>query len=130
MPQMFMHHAIDPREEIFNKAGPLDDVQIFNNQVLIGTYIRPNVTKSGIHLADITRDEDIHQGKVGMVLKMGPAAFKDDANYSFGGQQARVGDWVVTWILDGRKININGLVCRVVKDTEIRLTVPTPDMVY
>ena len=41
-------------------------------QVLVAIYVRPKVTKSGIHIPDQTLQEDEYQGKVGLVLSWGP----------------------------------------------------------
>lgn len=131
MPQMLMQHDSDPAELIQKKiAGSLEEIEIYGNYVLLGVYERPSVTKSGIHLADQTRKEDQYQGKAGLVLKKGPKAFVSDANYDFGDQNVEVGDWVAIWVSDGRSVQINGLLCRMVEDQHIRLKVPSPDLVY
>src|ERR1035437_10003091 len=104
MQPMLMKHESDPDMAIMKQAGNLDAFELFGNQVLIGVYERPKVTKSGIHLADVTRQEDAHQGKAGCVLKKGPAAFVSDDNYDFRGQDVDIGNWVAIFISDGRKI--------------------------
>ena len=130
MPPMRMVHETDPADEIVSQVGDLSKFQLFANQILLGVYKRPEKTMSGIHLPDRVRDEDEHQGKVGLVLKKGPQAFVDDQDMTFNGQNVEVGDWVAMWVTDGRKISINKQLCRIVKDTEIRMKVPAPDLVY
>ena len=130
MPPMLMAHEIDPAIQIKKKAGNLDDFIIFGNFVLLGVYERPSVTKSGIHLAQQTTSEDQHQGKAGLVLKKGPVAFVSDANYDFKGQNVEIGDWVSIWVSDGRRLYVNGQLCRLVEDQYIRLKIPAPDVVY
>ncbi len=130
MPPMLMKHDADPAMAIMKQAGNLDAFELFGNQVLLGVYMRPKVTKSGIHLADQTLKEDEHQGKAGLVLKKGPAAFVSDDNYDFRGQDVQVGEWVAIFISDGRKIAINGQLCRLVEDHHIRLKIPAPDVVF
>ena len=66
-----MSPAIDPRKDLLDRVGNLDELKIFNNQVLIATYIRPEKTKGGIIMTQNTRDEDRYQSKVGLVLKFG-----------------------------------------------------------
>src|ERR1700689_5201919 len=112
MPAMLMHHEEDPAKTITKKIGKLDDIILFGNQVLLGVYERPKMTKSGIHLSDHTRSEDKHQGKAALVLKKGPFAFVSDANYDFRGQDVKEGDWVAIFVSDGRPITINGQLCR------------------
>ena len=136
MPAMLMQHDSDPRQEILDNIGNLDKFTLYGNSILIGVYERPKVTKSGIHLADQTRQEDKYQGKAGLVLKKGPNAFVSDANYDFKGQDVNVGDWVSIWVSDGRQIIIqnekNGKkqLCRLVEDQHIRLKIPAPDIVF
>lgn len=128
MPSMLMMHVTDPADDIRKEIGSLKDFEVMTNQVLLGVYRRPEKTKSGLLLADRTRDEDEHQGKACLVLKKGPQAFKDQ-DY-FQGESVDVGDWVAVWVHEGRKISINGVLCRMVKDNEIRMKVPAPDLVF
>ena len=72
MPAMIMDHDVDPKEKLLSELGDLSQVEIFNNQVLVAVYIRPNKTKSGLYLSDKTTDEDRYQGKVGL-LEIGRA---------------------------------------------------------
>jgi co-chaperonin GroES (HSP10) len=130
MPPMTMLHQEDPTITIHKKVGNLDEFVLYGNQVLLGVYERPQVTKSGIYLSDQTRHEDRHQGKAGLVLKKGPTAFVSDDNYDFKGQDVNVGDWVAIFVSDGRAININGQLCRLVEDQYIRLKIPAPDVVF
>lgn len=130
MRAMLMDHEVDPAKAIQDKIGNIDAFELFGNQILIGVYKRPEKTKSGIHLADNTRVEDEYQGKAGLVLKKGPSAFVSDANYDFKGQDVKVGDWVAIFVTDGRKILINGQLCRLVEDHHVRLRIPAPDVVY
>jgi len=83
MPAALMFHEEDPRTEILNKVGSLDGVEVFGSDVLVALYIRPQKTKSGIILADSTREEDRWQGKAGLILKLGPTAYTDDEGNKF-----------------------------------------------
>ena len=130
MPPMLMSHEEDPSQAILKKIGSLKGFELFGNQVLLGVYERPRVTKSGIHLADQTRKEDEHQGKAALVLMKGPTAFVSDSNYDFCGQDVKVGDWVSIFVSDGRKIVVNSQLCRLCEDQHIRLKIPAPDVVY
>ncbi len=130
MPQRAMVHEIDPAKQIWDAIGNLDGFEVLHNDVLIAVYIRPEKTKSGIIYSDQTRREDEMQGKSGCVLRKGPLAFVSDENYDFKGQDVHPGDWVAIWVSDGRKIVINGVLCRMVEDRHIRLKIPAPDLVY
>lgn len=130
MPHMAMHHLSDPAQDIWNKVGDLSGFELFGNQVLVGVYERPEKTKSGLYLADKTRDEDKYQGKAALVLKKGPTAFVDDHNYQFHGQDVEIGDWVALFVSDGRPVVVHGKLCRIVEDQFIRLKIPSPDAVF
>ena len=69
MKQLQMDHDGDPKQNLINEVGDISDIEIFNNQILVGVYIRPEKTKSGIYLSDKYRDEDKFQSKVGLILK-------------------------------------------------------------
>jgi len=126
---LVMEHAVDPREELMASIGKLDDIKVYNNWILLAVYKRPEKTKSGIYLSDSFRKEDEYQGKVGLLVKKGPLAFMDDANTSFAGQNAEVGDWIAFRVSDGWSLEVNGVLCRMIQDTQIRLAVPSPDTV-
>ncbi len=128
---MKMAHASDPAGQILKQVGDLSKIDVFANQILLGVYQRPDKTASGLYLADTTRDEDIHQGKVGLVLKVGPQAFEDDDRRKFlPEERVNPGDWVAMWVADGKKIVVNNQLCRVVTDEQIRLRIPAPDVVF
>ena len=129
-----MVHATDPADEIRASVGSLDGIEVFNNQILVGIYVRPEKTAGGILLADQTRNEDKHQGKVGLVLKKGPLAFVDDARNDFQGQDVQVGDWIAYRVQDGWSLTINGpggkVTCRMIEDVHVKMRVSSPDEIY
>jgi co-chaperonin GroES (HSP10) len=127
---MLMKHDIDPAQEIWAKVGTVDNLDLFFSQVLIGIYQRPETTRSGIILTSRTLDEDIYQGKVGLVLKIGPTAFKDEGDLKFHGQTVKVGDWIVFRPSDGWQISINKTECRMLRDVDVKATVSTPDAIW
>ena len=130
MPPMKMAHAIDPKTELLQEVGDIKEVEIFNNQILCAIYIRPQKTKSGIILTEKYVDEDKYQGKVGLVLKMGPEAFVDDSGKWFKNMKIKVGDWVVFRPSDGWSVSINGKSCRILDDVAIRGRVRSPDIIW
>lgn len=130
-----MVHDQDPAKLILDKVGmtklgELPGFHLHGNRVLVGIYERPNKTASGILLPDQTRSEDEHQGKAALVLLKGPSAFVDDDHFAFNGDNVEPGDWISLWVTDGRKIVINGQVCRIIRDQDINLRIPAPDAVY
>jgi co-chaperonin GroES (HSP10) len=125
-----MKHAVDPRKTIMEEVGDLSTIEIFNNQILVAIYIRPEKTSGGIILANQTRDEDKWQGKMGLVLKKGPSAFVDESQNWFNGIDVAVGDWVFFRPSDGWGLEVNGVLCRLLDDTVIRGRTPSPDMIW
>lgn len=130
MPFMIMDHATDPKQKLLDDIGDISAFEIFNNQILIAIYVRPQKTKSGILLPDQMRDEDKIQGKVGLVVKKGPAAFVDETSEWFKDITVDVGDWVVIRPSDGWAITVNNVLCRIVDDTAVRGKVDAPDRVW
>jgi co-chaperonin GroES (HSP10) len=123
---------------LFDAAGPLTDYEVFHNSVLVATYIPPERTKGGIILSDRSLAESRYQGKVFLVLKIGPLAFKDDSAAKFGGITIEVGDWVVFRPSDGSEMFIkdhtgtsnDGLSCRWIEDVLIKGRVRDPSLIY
>lgn len=129
MPFMTMDHSNDPTQALMKELGDIDKVEIFNNQVLVAVYIRPNKTKSGIYLSDKTTDEDRFQSKVGLLVKKGDAAFADDGTW-FANAEFNLGDWLVFKPSDGWSITVNGVLCRILDDINVRGRVDQPDRVW
>ena len=129
MPHMPMLHEKDPKLSILEQIGDISKVELFHNQVLLAVYLRPNKTKSGLILTDSHRDEDRYQSKVGLLVKRGPLAFEQDGNWfsnlTFGDH-----DWLVFRPSDGWSITVNGVLCRIFDDVNIKGRVPHPDAVW
>jgi co-chaperonin GroES (HSP10) len=125
-----MKHEGDPKKELIAKLGDVSNVEVFNNAVLVATYVRPNKTSSGIHLPDKYVEEDRFQGKAALIVKMGPEAFKDDSGRWFAGADLKEGDWVALRPSDGWPLSVNGVPCRVIEDTTVRLKIDRPDRVW
>lgn len=132
MPHVAMLHEADPRDTLMQAVGNLDDIDIFHRQVLVAIYMRPKQTAGGIHLPDKHVEEDLYQGKVGLILKCGKAAFVADKGWDF--DDLRVGDWVIFKPSDGFPTSImNGkekVPCRILQDDDIKLRISHPDQVW
>jgi len=124
----------DPKEALFQAVGSLDDIEVFHNLVLVATYVPPDRSPGGILYADRKLDEDRFQGKVGLVLKVGPLAFKDEGHIQFGGVKVERGDWVVAKFSDGWELfhgeGSTGASVRLFQDSHIRGRVKDPSTVY
>ena len=130
MPYMTMEHEVDPVAALRKEIGDLGSVEVFNNQVLVAVYIRPQKTKSGIILTSQTTDEDRYQSKVGLVVKNGFKAFEDSTGEWFGGVKIHENDWIVFRPSDGWSITVNGVLCRMIEDVNVKGRIDQPDRVW
>jgi co-chaperonin GroES (HSP10) len=129
MPHMPMLHEKDPKLAILEELGDISNVELFHNQVLLATYLRPTKTKSGLILTDAHVDEDRYQSKVGLLVKMGPRAFEQDGTW-FDGLTFQEHDWLIFRPSDGWSITVNNVLCRIFDDVNIKGRVDNPDAVY
>lgn len=111
-------------------VGDLSNVEVMGNRVLVGIYIEPS-KRGSLFLAKDTLKESVFQGTVGLVLKLGKQAFKDDPENKvrFHGQSAMQGQWVVFRAGDAKRCQIRGIDCRMIEDTLIDLIVDDPNCV-
>jgi co-chaperonin GroES (HSP10) len=134
MPIMAMKHDIDPKDAILKRIGNIDDVQIYHNQVLVAVYVRPELTKGGIALPSSYVKEDRNQGKVGLVIKMGPDAFVDSSQKWFKNMSIELLNWVIFRPSDGWAITLpggdDGTLCRILDDVDVKGSIIDPDKVW
>lgn len=121
----------DPKVEMLKSLGDLSGFQLAGARVLVWPYIRSRKTKGGIILTDKSVKEDLYQGAVGYVLKVGPLAFKDDPeqNINFAGFSCAPGDWVTFSPGEGKRLQVNGVDCRLFEDSLIQAKVADPDTI-
>lgn len=122
-PEEFRDHVLK------TTADALKDIDVLFNQVLIAIYIRPQKIGS-IWRPDSNVEEDVWQGKTGLVLKVGPNAFEDDGEYNFYGQTVSEGEWIAFKVGDAWALEVAGLSCRLIRDSSIRLKVKDPGVVF
>lgn len=120
----------DVKKDIQRTVGDLNGVKVKWNMVLVATYIRPEKTAGGIIRPQTNVGEDEFQGKVGLVLKLGPMAYQDDEETQFQGEKVEEGEWAVYKVGEAWSVNINGYPCRLVKDSSIRMVVDDPSIVF
>lgn len=126
---MELARADDPKRALIKNVGDLSKVHVFSARVLLGIYVAPEKTVGGIIRPNSNVKEDIWQGCVGLVLKKGATAFRDDGQNSFHGQDVKVGDWVTFRPGDAKRIQINEVDCRIVEDTLIDMVIDSPSMI-
>lgn len=126
---MQMSHVTDPKLEIQKAVKPLvDNMEVMGPQVLIAVYVRPEKTAGGILLTDNTRNEDNYQGKIGLVLKVGPIAFQEDDGHKFP-VAPKVGDWVMYRVGDTFEFTLGKWRFRLAEDVMIKAIVQKPDII-
>jgi len=130
MPYMLMEHEVDPKKKLIDEIGDVSNFEIFNNNILVAVYQRPAKTKSGLYLTDKTTEEDRFQSKVGLLLKVGPRAFEPNEEGWFDGVKFNLNDWIVFRPSDGWTITVNGVLCRILSDTQVRGRSDQPDRVW
>lgn len=130
MTNLIMDHEGDPKQKLIDALGDLSEIELFNNKILVAVYIRPEKTKSGLYLSDKYRDEDRFQGKVGLLVGAGPDAFADENGAWFRGTSFNLHDWLVFRPSDGWSITVNGVLCRVLSDTNVQMRIPSPDAAW
>jgi co-chaperonin GroES (HSP10) len=118
--------ATDPRKAIQTIVGDLSGFDVIGDRVLVGIFMRPEKTKGGIFRPDANKEEDVWQGKVGLVLKWGPDAFKNPETGEVYDQAVNVGEWGVFFVGDGRPMQVNEMPCRVIKDTSFVAKIQDP----
>ncbi len=127
----------DPKQALLDSlpVGTLK-YEVFHNRVLVATYVAPEMTKGGVIRPERSLAEDRFQGKVGLVIAIGPQAFVDDGGARFGGVRVGPGDWVTYRPTDGTEVffvDDNGLdatPCRLIEDVHILGRTPDPALIY
>jgi co-chaperonin GroES (HSP10) len=125
-----MEHDVDPKKTLLKKLGNLENIEIFNNQILCAVYVRPEKTKGGIVLPEAYRSEDKVQGKVGLIVAMGSSAFVDETNTWFVDCDVNLHDWIIFRPSDGWSITVNGVLCRILDDVDVRGRITHPDRAW
>jgi hypothetical protein len=133
---------LDTRGQIIERAGDLSAFEIANNEVLLAIYERPETSLGGIIIPASNLKEDLYQGKVHLVLKIGAACrFQrtDSTGVSYG-LDIHLHDWVYlkpsdAWAFDlnpkpESPMRENLIHCRLAFDDQVRGRIPHPAMVW
>src|SRR5271163_1771702 len=138
--------AEDQKQEIFSWIGDVSDDVILNDEVLVATYARRQfvLTKDGkkMWLSDEELIENRYQGKVGLLLKCGPEAFKYNGSFStftpLAGESVqeydarlvkhtpKPGDWVLYRSSDGYEAALRRSVVKIIPSECVKMIVKDP----
>lgn len=128
-------HDHDPAKLIMDRIGPVPEETVQFARILVAIYTPPlaDKTDGGVYVAQKIQEEDVNeylwQGKVGLIVALGPQAYKDDESVKFHGTANKVGDWVWFSPSHGMACDINQVFCRVFKEADILGKIPHPDYV-
>lgn len=125
-----LSQATHASTELVKQVGDLSGIDVLNDLVLMASYIQPEKSSGGIYFTNKQLDESRFQGKVGLVLKKGPTAFKYVGSYPYEGEVPEVGDWVVYRTSDGWETFIRGVPCRVIESEFIKARIADPTIIY
>lgn len=123
------HDPVSSKRALIKELGEFK-FETFHNQILCAGYITPGKTAGGIILTDRAREEDIYQGSIGLVIGIGPGAFKDDKIAQFHGVKVEMHQWVLYRPSDGLGLYINGVPCRLFQDVNILGRLEQPEQFW
>lgn len=102
------------------------------HEVMVALWEGDERSKGGVIIPDQTKDENIYQGKTGLIISLGAAAFEDDDEHRWP-VKPQEGDWVMfrgadgfPFVLGGRE----GQHCRLLHESKVRMVVNSPDEVW
>lgn len=100
------------------------------HDIWLAVYDRAEGKTAGGIIIPETIQEDRFQGKVGLVISVGPMCHKhEDWHDWFGGQPPKLGDWVGVNIRDGFSFMIGDVDVRSVEWKYVRIQADVPDLV-
>ena len=122
--------SADPKKTIIDSVGDISGFELSDDLVLLGIFFRNEKTKGGIIRPNLNVEEDAYQGKVGLVLKWGPNAFRSPEDGSLYEWRAEIGEWAFFKVGDAWQTSVNGVPCRICKDVAIRGKVKDPNIIF
>jgi hypothetical protein len=104
-------------------------IEIAGPDVLLAVYDRSGQYTSGkVYVPDAYLEDKV-QGKVALVLGMGPKCCGQDFDNWFGGRPPQIGEWWVTSIRDGLTFLVDKVVVKLVEYKYLRMRTLFPDLV-
>lgn len=102
------------------------------HEVMVALWEGDEKSSGGVIIPDKVKDENIYQGKTGLVVSLGEHAFEDDEDHSWP-VKPKEGDWVMFRGADGFPFALggrNGQHCRLLHESKVRMIVNSPDEVW
>ena len=126
----------DPKQALHSHLGDISGLEVLYNNILVATYIEPEKTVGGVYLPDRSLQEARFQGKVSLVIKLGPTAFKYDGSFPYEGPKIEIGDWIICRPSDGFEMfsadqtRQSGTSCRIFEDRFVLGRVSDPAAIW
>ena len=117
--------GIDRMQPLAEKAG----IRVFGPDYLLAVYDRAGQYTAGRLLVPDAYLEDKVQGKVSLVVGIGPLCAGPEYDAWFQGHAPQLGDWVVTSIRDGLTFLVGGVTMKLVEWKYLRMCTFEPDLV-
>jgi len=95
-------------------------------RILIMPYTPPKVTKGGIEIPDEVLDRERLAINVGLVMAVGPLAYKDENKFGNEPPWCKKSDWVMFGKYAGSRFSIDGGELRLLNDDEVLAVVEDP----
>ena len=128
-----MRNSATADRELLKTIGDISDIEVLNDRILIAIYRHQGTTKGGIITTARTEDESDYQGKVGLVLKVGPLVNTPGKDQTRGAE-LRIGDWVVVNPSSGLSMHAgqhgSSRMLRMLIEKDIHMRVKRPDCVW
>ncbi len=109
--------AENPKQALIDAVN-VSEIEVFGENLLVGTYIRPEKTKGGVIRPESNVREDEFQGNVGLVLKVG--------NGILEGVEDILHKWVLFGYSDGLKWRYDDVPVRIISIDRVRGIVRDP----
>jgi len=97
-------------------------------RILILPFSRKSTTKGGIMLADSYLEKERIATTVGLVVSLGPDAYKDTTKFP-NGAWCEEKDWIIFGRYAGARIKIDGGDLRLLNDDEVLAVIDNPENV-
>ena len=98
-------------------------------RILVLPFKMKDKTKGGILITDDVIERSQVASTCGLVLKVGPDAYKDKERYP-DGPWCKKGSWVIFARYAGSRIKIDGGEVRLLNDDEVLATVENPEDIF
>lgn len=120
----------DQKQMLLDMLGDLSGLSPLGSRVLVATYVGTDRSAGGIIYADKRKDSARYEGKVGLVLAIGPTAFRYDGAFPWEGPKPVVGDWIWYRASDAPERFIRDVSCRTIDDNLIEGVTTDPTAVF